>query len=125
MVEVAEVEVELPVIFKLPRTVEEALEMKPLAFKRPVASTVVVPDWPAAKVLARKEGVKKELVAVALVTEREEREVRPERTERVPEKEAAEVIVWPLIKFEVMVPRLEVPEVSEVVKRLVEEALVE
>ena len=37
---VALVEVELPVIFKFPVMVEEALEMKPVVDKRPVASTL-------------------------------------------------------------------------------------
>ena len=40
LVEVAEVEVALPVMFKLPVIVEEAVEMKPVEVKRPAESTL-------------------------------------------------------------------------------------
>jgi len=51
--------------------------------------------------------------------------VTPEVTSRVPVKEAAEVIVWPLINSEVIGPAVKVPMLPEVAKRSVEEAVVE
>ena len=61
----------------------------------------------------------KKAVEVPAVPVNVEREVRPERTERVPVKLAAEEIVWLLIKPEVMAPVF-----SEVEKRLVLDAVV-
>ena len=50
---------------------------------------------------------------------------RPPVAVNVPVKLAAEEMVWPLIKPEVMAPNVEFPAVRAVAKRLVEEAVVE
>ena len=54
-----------------------------------------------------------------------ERVVRPPVAVTVPVKLAAEEIVWPLIKPEVTAPRVALPVLREVEKRLVDEAVVE
>ena len=67
----------------------------------------------------------KRLVEVPEVPRKVERVVRPLETVRVPVKLARAEIVWPLINPEVMAPRVALPVLSEVEKRLVEEAVVE
>jgi hypothetical protein len=58
------------------------------------------------------------------VRRRFESVVNPPVAVRVPVKLAVDEIVWPLIKPEVMAPRVEFPAVKVVVKRLVDEAVV-
>ena len=54
------------------------------------------------------------LVLVALERVTVDRDERPESTESVPVKEAALVIVWPLIKPEVMAPKVALPALRAV-----------
>jgi hypothetical protein len=73
-------------------------------------------------VLAKRELAKK-LVEVPEVPVKVERVVRP-LTLRVPVKLATLEIVWPFTKPEVIAPRVELPALSTVAKRLVDEAVV-
>ena len=108
---------EVPVAFlkvKFWRVVEPETKRSP----EELIEVVAVP--PTLKVLAVKTELKR-LVEVPEVPEKVERVVRPV-TFNVPVKLAADEIVWPLMRPEVIVPRVALPVFNVVEKRLVEEA---
>lgn len=69
LVVVAEVEVELAVIVRLPTTVEEAWETKPWEVKRPAEETVVLAVPPKAVLLAVNTPLKRAVLVAEVVVE--------------------------------------------------------
>jgi len=113
----------------------------PLIVPEVILPKVALPTLSAvAKRLVEEATEAKKLVVVAFVevelravkfcrvedpeSKRFERVVRPPVAVTVPVKLAADEIVWPLIKPEVIAPSVEFPAVRAVAKRLVEEAVV-
>jgi len=117
------------------RLVEEAVVAKklvvvaevPVAFTKvkfwrvveEVTMRLVVVAWPA---MVRPEEVVPPPMVEEAVTRRLERVVRPAVAVTVPVKLAADEIVCPLIVPEVILPKVALPTLSAVAKRLVEEA---
>ena len=127
--------------------VEEPLERRLATVAKPVAVMLPTEEIAVAKKLVELAVVEKKLVVVAELpvaltkvkfcrvelpeSSRFESEVKPAVAVKVPVKLAAELIVWELIKPEVMAPvdrepvEVMLPVFKEVAKRLVEEAVVE